>query len=163
MREEKHLAKRIERLERVFGNPVAREYSQEEREALGKLLLSMLLQEECEKAMGIPSSFASYPELRACLKKLMADPDIRSVIEAEVKRRLPVLRAWRAWYEAHRGELQQEDWINWDWAVSAVYVLRRDGTKGVPEAEALLEAAERAKVGTPEEERRAWRWSPALK
>ena len=120
-------------------------------------MLTLVIKEACLEALGVEDAWKIEaqvigPGYREFIRPYLDLPPV----QAEIRRRLPVLQAWRRWYEAREGkELSPEDWANWSWAVSAVYVLRRDGTQGRPEAEELLKAADYAGVGTCEEEK-AW-------
>lgn len=145
---------RLKRLEKAFEEYVDnRPLSREILEWLVQMAVEVVIEEACLKALGVPGpkyqEFVQMP----MWSRIRNNPRV----EAEIRRRLPVLRAWRAWHRAQRapyvGELNLQEWANWDWAVSAVYCLRRDGTRGVPEAETLLKVADEGGVGTPEEEK----------
>ena len=144
---------RIKHLERFYHgvlNNNGVEFTPEVLAELAVLIISWVIEDACLEALGVPEEERS--PLPPDPEDLRADP----VIKAEIERRLPVLRAWRRWYEAYCGkELPLEYWADWDWAVSAVNVLRRDGTRGQPKAEELLKVANLAQVGSYEQET-AW-------
>lgn len=118
-----------------------------DRERVVEALAAFLLEMACHKVLKSPDPWA---------QKFLSSPAWEYYVERpakdcpefweKVQQRVSVLKAWRRWRETQYGPLAPEDWAHWSWAVQDIRTLRRDGTGGLPEAEALLEAADKAGV-----------------
>lgn len=117
-----------------------------DRERIADVLTPFLFEMACHKVLESPDplaqKFLSSPGWEY-VKELVKDcPEFWEKVQQCVL----VLKAWRRWRETQYGPLAPKDWANWSWAVRDISTLRRDGTGGLPEAEALLEAADKAGV-----------------
>ena len=118
-----------------------------DQERVAEAVAVFLFEMACHKVLESPDPWAqkglSSPTWKYYVER---QPKVYPEFWEEVQQRVLVLKAWRRWRETQYGPLAPEDWANWRWAVRDIRTLRRDGTGGLPEAEALLEAADKAGV-----------------